>query len=121
MKLYRYYFFSLVFFNFNFFYSLQSNAEEGIKEIEEVVVTARRRDEVLNEVPISITAIDSNELNQGTFIEAVDLDNLAPNITYSLQATNQGSAGVGIRGIGSSNYSILQDPKIAIYLSLIHI
>ena len=116
MKLYRYYFFSLVFFNFNFFYSPQSNAEEVIKEIEEVVVTARRRDESLNEVPISITAIDSNKLNQGAFIEATDLDNLAPNITYSLQATNQGSAGVGIRGIGSSNYSILQDPKIAIYV-----
>ena len=76
MKLYRYYFFSLVFFNFNFFYSLQLNAEEGIKEIEEVVVTARRRDEALNEVPISITAIDSDKLNQGTFIEATDLDNL---------------------------------------------
>jgi iron complex outermembrane receptor protein len=59
--------------------------------LEEVVVTARKRTESLQEVPLSITAFSAEAISQSAIYDVRDVARLAPNVT--LQTT--GGAGTG--------------------------
>lgn len=69
-------------------------------EIEEIIVTATKRAESVQDVPISISAYSGNFLENSDIRTLQDLSLYAPNFTmaYSSQATN---ARIFVRGIGS--------------------
>lgn len=69
--------------------------------IEEVVVTARKRAENLQEVPIAITAIDEQTLQRAGVERAADYIGLIPNVTL-VDTANVGDTQVSIRGIVST-------------------
>lgn len=69
--------------------------------IEEVVVTARKRAENLQEVPIAITAIDEQTLERAGVERAGDYIGLIPNVTL-VDTANVGDTQVSIRGIVST-------------------
>ncbi len=66
--------------------------------LEEVVVTAQKREQTLQEVPISVNVISGDKINQAGINRIQDLQALVPNLTMS-------ETGIGnniyIRGIGS--------------------
>ena len=70
----------------------------------DIIVTATRRAERLQDVPVAVTAISAQDLAKSAFREATDIQYLAPNVTFS--ATNPVSNGGGyqIRGIGTQTY-----------------
>jgi len=69
--------------------------------IEEVVVTARKRSENLQEVPIAITAIDETTIERAGIERASDYIGLIPNVTL-VDTANVGDTQVSIRGIVST-------------------
>ncbi|MDP4918457.1 MAG: Plug domain-containing protein, partial [Haliea sp.] len=69
--------------------------------IEEVVVTARKRAENLQEVPIAITAIDEQTLQRAGVERPGDYIGLIPNVTI-VDTANVGDTQVSIRGIVST-------------------
>jgi iron complex outermembrane receptor protein len=71
---------------------------------DEIIVTATRREERLQDVPLSVTAVSANDLARSGLKEVSDIQYLAPNITFS--ATNPVSNGGGyqIRGVGTQTY-----------------
>lgn len=70
----------------------------------DVVVTATRREQRLQDVPLSVTAVSGKTLEQSGLKEVTDIQYLAPNVTFS--ATNPVSNGGGyqVRGIGTQSY-----------------
>jgi len=78
-------------------YSPLASAEEAAR-IEEVVVTAQRTEESLQEVPIAVTALTGEMLEDRQVINPSDLQLNAPNVTFT--ATNFGGNNFSIRGIG---------------------
>ena len=72
--------------------------------LEELVVTAQKRTERLQDVPIAVTAVAGERLEKSNFKEVTDLQYLAPNITFS--STNPVSSGGGfqIRGVGTQAF-----------------
>jgi outer membrane receptor protein involved in Fe transport len=66
--------------------------------IEEVVVTAQRTEESLQEVPIAVTAFSGAMLEDKQIISPSDLQLNAPNVSFT--ATNFGGSSFSIRGIG---------------------
>ncbi|MFO7551291.1 MAG: TonB-dependent receptor [Haliea sp.] len=76
-------------------------AQDGAFMIEEVVVTARKRAENLQEVPIAITAIDEQTLQRAGVERAADYIGLIPNVTL-VDTANVGDTQVSIRGIVST-------------------
>jgi len=72
----------------------------ALAQIEEIIVTATKRDENIQDVPISISAYSGDFLENSDIRTLQDLSLYAPNFTmaYSSQATN---ARIFIRGIGS--------------------
>jgi iron complex outermembrane receptor protein len=96
----------------------------GAGPIEEIVVTARRREENLQRVPVSITALSGAQL-EARQLDAMDqLGAVVPNLQYDKAAPSSGSSSVGqifIRGIGQADFTPVTDPGVALYVDGIYI
>ncbi len=89
--------------------------------IDEVVVTARRREENIQDVPIPVTALSGSELDNRSAEDLRDLTRLTPNLDFQGSATASNSAQVFLRGIGQINWSPVQDPKIGVYVDGVYL
>lgn len=82
--------------------------------LEEIVVTARRREESMQDVPISISAYNEAALHNKGVKRLRDLEFSVPNMTF----TEQGNAfgGFGIRGIYTLVRSIGVESGVSVYV-----
>ena len=68
--------------------------DDGIT-LEEVVVTAQRREQNLQEVPISVSAFTGDALEKRNVKSAIDYLSLTPNVSFT-EDGQTGSRGLGI-------------------------
>ncbi len=102
----------------------RGRADAAARPIEEIVVTARRREENLQEVPISITAMSGAALEARQLYAMDQLGAVVPNLQFDKAAPSSGSSSVGqifIRGIGQADYTPVTDPGVAMYVDGIYI
>ena len=92
-----------------------------VNAIEEITVTARRRDESIQDVPIPVSAISADGLRDRVASDLGDLGRIVPNLGFNESITNSGTATVFLRGIGQVNWSPVQDPKVGIYLDGVYL
>jgi outer membrane receptor protein involved in Fe transport len=89
-------------------------------ELTEVVVTAQRRTENLQDVPITIQAISGDQLKQLNVNSFNDLLKYTPNVTFSGNGPGTGNIFMrGLGGVGSGNQSqstTAPFPNVALYL-----
>jgi len=78
----------------------------------EIVVTAQKRVESVQDVPIAVTALSSKDLNDQKIEGGPDIMRAVPNLTFS--KSNFTSYNVSIRGIGTKAISASTDPGVAI-------
>jgi iron complex outermembrane receptor protein len=78
--------------------------------LEEVVVTAQRRAENLQIVPILVTVITGKTLEESNFQSITDLQYLVPGVTYD---PTQGSA-FQIRGVGSESFDFSNEKSVSL-------
>ena len=78
-----------------------SFAQQGAVAIEEVVVTARKRVENVQEVPIAVTVFTESTIERAGIERPVDFISLMPNVTI-VDTANVGDTQVSIRGIVST-------------------
>ncbi|MBV8343132.1 MAG: TonB-dependent receptor plug domain-containing protein [Gammaproteobacteria bacterium] len=92
----------------------------GGNELTEVVVTAERRAERMQDVPITIQAITGDQLKQLNVVSFQDLLKYTPNVTFSGNGPGTGNIFMrGLGGIGSGNQSqstTAAFPNVALYL-----
>ncbi len=74
-------------------------ADEDNGRLAEIVVTAEKRGQNLEEVPLAISAVQSEELELRGLTEAKDLSAIAPNVAVNGGTTNATAAVITIRGI----------------------
>lgn len=86
----------------------------------DIVVTAQRREESLQDVPVAVTALNADALAQMRVANISNLSGAAPNLSIVAQGI-QSTPIIAIRGIsgGSSNNGV--DPKAGIYLDGVYI
>jgi iron complex outermembrane receptor protein len=97
---------------------------EGVSEAEstEIVVTARRREEKLQDVPIAVTAIGGDALDQRGFDGVTDVAQVAPNLQFTPgQGGNSGGVSAFIRGVGENDFIITSDPAVALYIDGVYV
>jgi outer membrane receptor protein involved in Fe transport len=80
--------------------------------VETVVVTAQKRSENIQEVPIAISAFTQKDLKAAQIAGGPDLVKDVPNLTFS--KTNFTGSNIQIRGIGTQAISVTTDPAVAI-------
>ena len=92
--------------------------------LEEIVVSARKRSESLQDTPISITAFSGAELQARGIDRMDDIANYTPNLTFQNSPGHSGSssaAAVYIRGIGQQDFVPTVDPGVGIYLDGVYV
>jgi iron complex outermembrane recepter protein len=72
--------------------------------IEEIVVTARKRAESLEDIPVSATAFTADEIESAGITTPQDFIDLTPNVTL-VQTQNAGNAFINIRGVSQARNS----------------
>jgi len=86
----------------------------GLAQIEEVIVTAQKREQSLQDVPLAISAFEGN------FIKEAKVDNFKDVIKYTpgLSGFSQDSFvdSITVRGINTNDFGIGIDPAIGIYV-----
>jgi len=91
---------------------------EGLSEI---VVTAQRRAESVQDVPIAVSAFTLDELEQRNVVQALDVMQYVPNVVAS-NNVGLGSANTYyIRGLGSTDSIATADPAVGTYVDDIYI
>src|SRR5689334_1680699 len=87
--------------------------------LESIVVTARRREESLQDTPVAVTALTAEALERQQATGTMDLDKIAPNIQFHSYGTltgNNSAAQVFIRGIGQTDATPAVDPGVGVYI-----
>src|SRR5580700_5336628 len=102
-------------------YAQTAAAEAGGSEgIAEVTVTAQRRSESIQNVPITIQAITGDQLKQLNVVSFNDLLKYTPNVTFSGNGPGTGNIfirGLGLVGSGNQSQSTTAPfPNVALYL-----
>ena len=87
--------------------------------IEEILVTAQKRSESLQEVPIAISVFSSDSIDQTGVMELRDLTEYIPNVTIT-QGTDFG-AQINIRGVGANSRNIGFDSRVGVYLDGVYL
>jgi iron complex outermembrane receptor protein len=83
--------------------------------LEEIVVTARRREEAAQTTPISVAAVSGEALERSNIQNPADLSRVVAGLVATPSASNVGGATAFIRGIGSTESSLAVDPSIGMY------
>ena len=89
--------------------------------IEQVVVTARRRDENLQDVPVAITALTSDQLLEQNVRTLEDITAYAPNIKVNAGRATTSTINAYIRGVGQNDPLWGFEPGVGIYLDDVYI
>ena len=94
---------------------------ESATSLETVTVTARRRSELLQDVPIAVTALSAQKLDSLNVQNLGDLQGEVPNLTVHDARASNTTITAYIRGIGQSDPTWGSDPGVGIYLDDVYI
>lgn len=87
--------------------------------LEEVVVTAERRAESLQDTPMSVTAFTGSMVDQGGITNLGDVSVQTPN--FKLTTFNIAEPQLYMRGVGSTNDSAGADPAVAVFVDEVYL
>ena len=94
-----------------------TSAQDDSGGLQEVVVTARYRQENLQQTPISITALTNVDLEQRQLVNVDDLGSFVPNAYFRTPVSNYGpTETIGLRGITQVDFSYTFEPAVAAYV-----
>ena len=93
-------------------------AAEGAMLLEEITVTARRKEESLQEVPVAVSVLTGDELRETGGMKIDTVGKMAPNVHFEAAGGTSGvkSPQIFIRGMGQSDFIPVEDPAVGVYL-----
>lgn len=83
--------------------------------LEEIVVTAQKREQNLQTVPVAVTALSSEAIANNRLADFSDLTRAAPSLTIT-QTTSSPNNSIILRGIGTFAFSIGVEPSVAVII-----
>lgn len=102
---------------------ITANAQDGAASgapagLEEIIVTAQRREERLQDVPIAVSAVSADALRDTGISSTRELTQIIP----SVQVTRSGPSGLFfIRGVGTTNAAAGEEGANALYIDNVYI
>ncbi|MBP1685900.1 MAG: TonB-dependent receptor, partial [Deltaproteobacteria bacterium] len=93
----------------------------GAVEVEEITVTAEKREESIQETPISVTALTGASLEAKGVTNVVDLATIVPNMRVTDSPGSPSTTTISIRGLGQGNIDPSFSPKVGLYVDGVYI
>lgn len=97
--------------------------EDTVSQLEEITVTARKREESLQDAPLSVTAFSTEGLEVRGIRNFINISAYTPNVDITHGKGDGGStnAAVFIRGVGQNDFIFPTDPGVGIYVDGVYI
>lgn len=92
-------------------------AATDIAGFEDIVVTARRREESLQDVPISVSALSNQALEARQISDATSLATNVPSLSLTMAGALKSTVAFSIRGQRTQETQILTDPPVGLYFA----
>ena len=95
---------------------------EEPRAIEEIVVTASKREQGVYDVPAALSVFDGATLAERGIADLVDVGKFVPNLNVTtFSAGHTSSANPFIRGIGTQDHLITTDPGVGVYVDGVYL
>lgn len=89
--------------------------------IEDIIVTAQRREESLQGIPLSLIAIGRQSLENYNIYDINDLQTVVPTVQITPYPALASSSRVFIRGVGNTDDQVTSDPSVAVYYDGVYV
>lgn len=92
--------------------------------LEEIVVTAQKREESLQDTPIAVTAFSEEDLQNKNITNIAEVANFTPNLVFDETAPLSGATSAAVlylRGVGQSSYQVTDDPGVGTYVDGVYV
>ena len=90
-------------------------------QLQEIIVTARRKSEDLQRTPVSVSALNADSLSNLNLVSAAKITQLVPNISMSQGSGNIVGLQAYIRGIGANDPLLTVDSGVGFYLDGVYL
>ncbi len=96
----------------------QDQSVDGARSggVERIIVTSRRVEESLQDVPVAVTAFQGDALESRLVEDIIDIQNITPSLTLYQATNSNNSTAAFIRGIGQADQLYSFDPGVGIYI-----
>jgi iron complex outermembrane recepter protein len=99
----------------------QQTAGTEARSTDTIVVTARRREEDIQDAPVSVSVISPAVLSNQASVTIQDMEGIVPNIVIDTVAAGPGGAGISIRGISFEDIEKSFDPAVGVLIDDVYI
>lgn len=89
--------------------------DDAAGSLEEIVVTAQKRSQKSQDVPIAITALSGSDLQSRGVLDPISLVQTVPGLNATVTAGYGGKLNFTLRGVGLNTYSEVQEAAVALY------
>jgi iron complex outermembrane receptor protein len=96
-------------------------ANNSNQQVSEVIVTAQKRAERVQDVPLSVTGFGAQALKQATVTNLTDLDGRIPNVTLESVATFPNASSFSIRGLGFGDVESTFEPTVGVEVNGVYL
>ena len=84
--------------------------------IEEIIVTASKRPQTLQEIPVAVTVVNADTLEKAQIIDIKDLQSIVPSLRVS-QLHQSGNTSFFIRGFGKGSNNNGTEPSVGVFIN----
>ena len=84
--------------------------------IDEIVITAQRREQNLQDVGIAVTAFSAEDVRAQGFTNTVDIAAMTPNLNYTVPQGESSQVNFFLRGVGLNDFADAQENPVAVYV-----
>lgn len=89
--------------------------------LEEVIVTAQKREQNLQEIGVSVTAFSGDQIRKLGFTNSVDIIAQTPNLSFGTPTGEGNNASLAIRGVGLSDFNDNNEGPVAVYVDEVYV
>ncbi len=84
----------------------------AMAQVEEIIVTSQKVEENVQDVPIAITAVSGDRLDQAVVFSLENISTVVPTVTFRKGTTSANSA-IVMRGVGTISFSVAAEPSVS--------
>lgn len=88
--------------------------DPSVFTVENIVVTAQRREQAVNDIPLAITAMSAQQLENRQINTVADLSRVVPGFNFADTGVN--APVYSLRGVGYFDYSLAAAPAVSVYI-----
>jgi iron complex outermembrane receptor protein len=93
----------------------------GGAQLEEIVVTAQKREQNLQDVPVAVTALSEASIETNRIVDVRDLSAMAPNLTVRVSSGGSALPTYSMRGLVTGGGALGSDRGISVYIDGVYV